>query len=448
MKKVLIIGGGLAGLSCAVYLLDKGFLPHILEKNSVVGGRTSSWVENGMNLESGLHRMLGFYKALPQLLEKCGVETDEIIQWMDEIEIRLPDGEPSAVFAISPLGKPLASLLDVLGNNDFVSPKDKILLVKFFAIGLKLYFEDPEELDKYSIVEFAYKHGLNKQIIFRVIEPLTSGLFFLKPEEYSAYVFFGTIGPYIKRIHKFGEGAFKGGMTEVMTQPIAKYIEGKGGIVVKDTKVEGLVMDKKGKARGVKTASGEITADHVVLATDLGSAQALIGNAFPDNGEFKAMLKLKTMPAITVQFELEKPTNPTDRVTFSPGTVWGCYAEQSRTTFKSKSGRLALILSDPKRFIDKQPQEIMDYIKEDSARIGIDLSTIRKYHVNYLPKDFYSLSPGSEKLRPTQKTNIKGLTLAGDYTKQKYLATMEGAVYSGRKAAETVSLELGSEGND
>jgi 15-cis-phytoene desaturase len=42
---------------------------------------------------------------------------------------------------------------------------------------------------------------------------------------------------------------------------------------------------------------------------------------------------------------------------------------------------------------------------------------------------------GSEKLRPTQKTSIQGLVLAGDYTKQNHLATMEGAVVAGHKAA-------------
>ena len=55
------------------------------------------------------------------------------------------------------------------------------------------------------------------------------------------------------------------------------------------------------------------------------------------------------------------------------------------------------------------------------------------------PMEFYRLTPGSEQLKPSQETPIPGLTLAGDYTKQKYLATMEGAVYSGKLAAKAVA---------
>ena len=40
--------------------------------------------------------------------------------------------------------------------------------------------------------------------------------------------------------------------------------------------------------------------------------------------------------------------------------------------------------------------------------------------------------------RPTQKTPISNFYLAGDYTKQKYLASMEGAIFSGKLAAEQI----------
>ncbi len=40
--------------------------------------------------------------------------------------------------------------------------------------------------------------------------------------------------------------------------------------------------------------------------------------------------------------------------------------------------------------------------------------------------------------RPTQRSPIKNFYLAGDFTKQKYLASMEGAIYSGKLAAEKI----------
>ena len=72
-KKALIIGGGLAGLSCAVELSDDNFEVTLFEAKPYLGGRTASWDDNGMKVESGLHRYLGFYSEMPSLLKKSWI---------------------------------------------------------------------------------------------------------------------------------------------------------------------------------------------------------------------------------------------------------------------------------------------------------------------------------------------------------------------------------------
>ena len=46
--------------------------------------------------------------------------------------------------------------------------------------------------------------------------------------------------------------------------------------------------------------------------------------------------------------------------------------------------------------------------------------------------------PGCEQLRPSQRSPIPKFYLAGDFTKQRYLASMEGAVFSGKLCAEAI----------
>jgi 15-cis-phytoene desaturase len=83
--------------------------------------------------------------------------------------------------------------------------------------------------------------------------------------------------------------------------------------------------------------------------------------------------------------------------------------------------------------------EILEIVCRDADRLGLRVRNhIVRYRVVRLPADFYSLSPGSDALRPIQQTSVPGLTLAGDYTRQQYLATMEGAVVSGHLAARAV----------
>lgn len=50
----------------------------------------------------------------------------------------------------------------------------------------------------------------------------------------------------------------------------------------------------------------------------------------------------------------------------------------------------------------------------------------------------YKTVPNCEPCRPVQRSPIEGFYLAGDYTKQKYLASMEGAVLSGKLCAQAI----------
>jgi 15-cis-phytoene desaturase len=84
---VVVVGAGLAGLSCALELTSRRRGVLLLEGGRVVGGRTSSWDEDGMLVESGLHRVLGFYAAFPDLLRKAGLNIDDIVCGEDEIEL-------------------------------------------------------------------------------------------------------------------------------------------------------------------------------------------------------------------------------------------------------------------------------------------------------------------------------------------------------------------------
>jgi 15-cis-phytoene desaturase len=425
-------------MSAAVRLCDAGKTVHVLEANSMIGGRTSSWNDEGMHIESGLHRFLGFYKALPDLLEHVGINLDEMLCWEDEIEIRVPDG-PHAVLGLSPLHKPLKTIGGALGNNDLISPRDKLALAAMFTAGIEDYTTKPEELDSKTVLQYAKEHKVPRKAIDHMLRPLAEGIFFMPIEKYSAYNLIGLFAPFLPRIAKTRVGAFMGGMSEVMMQPMVDYIERRGGHVSTGVRVQRLEI-RNDKIAGVWVSDLLYEADNIILAASLRGAQDIIGATFPKgHPDFADMLRLPTMPAVTFQIHLNRPSMEVDRTTFGPLTSMASFAEQSRTTFRSAPGRLSVILSPPEDFLSMPADEILEVVKADAARLGIELydKTI-DYRKVTLPHDFYSLAPGSEALRPRQGTSIGGLALAGDYTKQKYLATMEGAVVSGNLAAEVI----------
>ncbi|HWM89330.1 MAG TPA: FAD-dependent oxidoreductase [Thermoanaerobaculia bacterium] len=435
---VIVVGGGLAGLSCGFELSSRGRGVLLLEAGPVVGGRTSSWNDNGMVVESGLHRVLGFYEAFPDLLRRAGIDINGIVYWEDEVEIRLPDGQGNGVFGAAPLYRPFETIGGVLGNFDLLSILDRVTLAAFISAGLLEYFTNPAGLDQISVREKARAAGVTERAIHNVLIPLTSGLYFLPPERYSAYAFFGTLGPYLDRILTVRVGAFLGGMTDVMAAPVASAIVRNGGEVRTRARVTRLLTEG-GRVSGVEVGRERIAAEHVVLAASLAPAQHLVRQAFGSHPWFQPMLRLPSMPSVTIQMELDRPSMPIDRTTFGPGTVLASFAEQSRSTFRECPGRISIILTPPERFLRMEPDEILEITCRDAERLGVRVrDRIVKYRVVKLPADFYALSPGNDALRPPQATPIEGLTLAGDYTRQQYLATMEGAVVSGRRAARIV----------
>ncbi|WP_068605690.1 hydroxysqualene dehydroxylase [Paenibacillus swuensis] len=440
-KQVIVVGSGLAGLTCAMDLLDEGFEVTVLEAGAIPGGRTSNWDENGMEVESGFHKYIGFYSELPKLLERAGINLGEMLTWETTLEIRLPDQEEEegAVFGLAPGRSPFKAIAGVLGNNDFLSPSDKMSLIPFMSAGLKDYTDNPEELDRYTVAEYAQKHGVNPEAIRHILEPLTAGVLFLPPERYSALVFFGIFAPGVPGFYKMKIGAFNGGMYDVMIHPIIHAITARGGKLRTLSRVSELISDGN-QVIGVRIGEEELLADHVVVATNMHGAKLLLAQQFSGHNWFEDFLEMPMMSDITVQVETSKRLMELDRTTFAPGTCIGSFTEQSQTTFKHVPGRLSFILTPPERFIDLSDEEVFSIFLQDAKRIGLNIEDVLlDYRVIRMKDHFHTVEPGHAWRRPAQKTPIPGLTLAGDYTYQAMFTTMEGAVISGHWAAEAIT---------
>lgn len=436
---VIVVGAGLAGLTSSLELADAGKDVLLLEKEEVVGGRTSSWDEDGMEVESGFHRYIGYYSAMPAILHKAGLSLNEVFTWEEQVEVRTEQVNKPTMIGLAPIFGPLKMIRSLIGNQHSLTLKDKLSLVSFFVNGFKDHLLHPHNLDKLSVKEYADRHGVSNDAFHYVIIPLSSGIYFLPPDNYSAYVFFGLFTPGIPRFYKLRIGAFLGGMTEIMCQPIADQIKKKGGRVKTKCSVENLAYEN-GRVIGVELKNGDIVkSEHVILATTLLVAKQIITPSLEEHQWFHKMLNLPTMDAATIQIDLDQPAMDKDITTFGPTTSLASFAEQSRTTFRHAPGRLSIILSPPEKFLDMPGNDVLEIVCRDAEKLGLPIrGHVTDYRIVTHPDEFHTLSPGHNWMRPSQRTPVDGLTLAGDYTMQPYFSTMEGAVVSGQLAAKTV----------
>jgi 15-cis-phytoene desaturase len=434
---VIIAGAGLAGLCCAFTLAQKGKKVLVLEAQPYPGGRTASWEEDGMKMESGLHKFLGIYRTLPNILQEAGIDTDAMLTWVDAMQIHIKDTHIHAFFGAAPYHHPLRTLMGVLGNNNLIPFMDKLRLLRMGIHGIIDCIRRPEELDSITIADYARKYHVSDLTLAQFLNVMTIGVLFLPAEEFSAYPVFSPIVEGLKRGMTMRIGAFNGGMTDVMINPLIEAIVKRGGEVRMKTSVTELIVEN-GCVAGVKTEHGEIRAMHTVLATALRPAQDIVKKSLPGNAWFEPMLSLKPLPSATVQMELNRPAMPADHTNFSD-TALCCFGEQSRTTFRHVPGRFSVILYPAARFIQMDTEAIRKEVESEAGRIGLDIAGhITRIGTSHHPADFYTFAPDSEALRPRQKTPVPGLSLAGDYTKQPFSCSMEGAAISGVRAAEAV----------
>merc|ERR1711988_993582 len=99
-------------------------------------------------------------------------------------------------------------------------------------------------------------------------------------------------------------------------------------------------------------------------------------------------------------------------------------------------------------WISKSDEEIIEATMIELERlfpleVAADGSKAKllKYAVVKTPRSVYAAVPGRNKYRPSQRTPIPNFTLAGDWTSQKFLGSMEGAILAGKLAADRVASD-------
>ncbi len=429
MAKVIIIGGGLSGLSCAAKLIEEGFEVEIYEKESELGGRASNWIEKGKPIESGVHTYFGIYSHLSKLLRKANIDLNSFLKWQYSITFIGKD-KKKYVYALNPILAPITFLKGVFGNNSFLSFYDKFTLLKSVIYGLTFF----NYYKKHTLREWKKDSNLSENAYENFIRPLVRGLTFAEPEELSARVFFNLLLHMIKNPLNVKAGSFKGGMTDVMINPLAKWLKNKGVKIHTDSEISSLIYSNQDNSiNGIKLKNGKIkSADIYVSAIQLEFIQKLLPNKL-----FTELKSIETVPATSVQILFDKKLIFNDDFHFLARSPFIIFQDESNTFYPSISSYLSGQITDRKT--DKFSDKALLYLALKQINLYLpqskDSQVIKSHIVRH---NAILLTPKNYKLRPEAKTKISNLFLAGDYVKQEWYTTMEGAVRGGELAAKEI----------
>jgi zeta-carotene desaturase len=253
---------------------------------------------------------------------------------------------------------------------------------------------------------------------------------------------------------------------EYLHKPILDYLEARGAKIYTRRRVREILYTENGETQvtGIVVADGEkettITADVYVGAVDVPGIQRLLPPKWRKWSEFDNIYKLEAVPVATVQLRfdgwvtelqdgekrlsLEKAAG-IDNLLYTADADFSCFADLALTSpndyYREGQGSLLqLVLTPGDPFIKAKNEEIAQQVLEQVRQLfpsSRDLN-MTWYSVVKLAQSLYREAPGMDPFRPPQKTPIANFFLAGSYTQQDYIDSMEGATISGRQAAKAI----------
>lgn len=456
--RVAIAGAGLAGLSCAKYLADAGHTPIVLERRDVLGGKVAAWKdEDGDWYETGLHIFFGAYPNMLQLFKELGIE--DRLQWKEHTMIFNQPEKPGTYsrFDFPDLPAPINGLIAILRNNDMLTWGEKIK----FGLGLLPAIikgqEYVEEMDQYSWSEWMAKQNIPPRIEKEVFIAMSKALNFINPDEISATILLTALNRFLQEKNGSKMAFLDGSPTERLCQPIVDYITEKGGEVRLNAPLKEILLNDDGSVkgfllRGLDGAEDEIfTADLYVSAMPVDPLKVLLPKPWQEKPFFQKLEGLEGVPVINLHLWFDRKLTEIDHLLFSRSPLLSVYADMSNTCKEYSNpdrSMLELVLAPAQDWITKSDEEIIEATMQELKQLfpqhftGDNPAQLLKSHVVKTPRSVYKATPGRQAYRPEQKTPIRNFYLAGDFTMQKYLGSMEGAVLSGKQAAEVISRDF------
>jgi squalene-associated FAD-dependent desaturase len=453
-KKVIVIGGGLAGLSAGVALAEAGYQITLLEKRPFLGGRATSYVlPNGEHVDNCQHITLGCCTNLSDFYRRAGAAGK--IRFFDRYEFCSSDmrrGNLHSSFLPAPLHLAMSFLkFPLLGWRD-KRAIGKLLLSIARAGGQPADLDQGTGAMRPNMLDWLRFHGQTEAALTRFWGPVIASA--LDEElgrtdaQYGVDVFWKAFLVNRKGYH-YG----------IPTVPLGELYEGcrtaleeHGGEVRFRAPIRRVEISD-GAVSGVSLEDGDpLRADHYISTVPQNVLPDLLPSEIASGDPvFSNLSRLHTSPITGIHFWFDRPVMKEPYLALLDMTTQWIFNKTLLSGGKGKSSAggeqyLQLVVSASYSLVQKPRQEIVDECLKEVQRV---LPTVReaqlvKFTVIKEPLATFSPEPGCDRWRPSAVSPISGLFLAGDWTATGWPATMEGAVRSGYLAAEAITTVDGA----
>ena len=467
-RSVLVVGGGLAGMSAAIRLASRGFRVRLLERERYLGGKVGAWPiridGDNVVVEHGFHGFFLQYYNLYLLFAEAGIDVADF-PLVDDYAIDAADGRregmrsyprtpPWNVFAMA-RRSPFLNMAEARRMTGFSTMRDAFLMFE--------PREARERWDGISFAELSRRMGLTGTGFDAVFKVFGHSFF-----SDSATVSAAEI---VKNFHFFffanPEGLLfrysRKDFEQTIWTPLRRHLERLGGIVETGCEVTSIDATPGGVALAVREDDGLETrreAGRLVLAADVPAVKRIVAasSALAVRDErFAAFARAidamaGPQPYAVVRLWGDRDCSP-ERAAFTSLfghepldsiSVYHRMEEGSREWVARHGGgvfELHAYTPPPDDARDPERLEELLIARMRDAFPELREMTIR-HRYRQVKWDFPGFPVGKGVDQPETTTAVPGIYLAGDWVRMDApVALMEGAVASGIAAANAIFRE-------
>jgi phytoene dehydrogenase-like protein len=419
---VIVIGAGLAGLTCAKHLYEGGQQVLVLEAADAVGGRVRTDIhEDGYRLDRGFQVLFSAYPAAERHLNFERLK----MRKFDPGAILVKDGKHYEI--ADPLREPDRLLAGLF--NPLISTADKlrILRLRRDVVGLSVgdIFDGKGQPGGQDESTEAYLRRLGfaeEGFIRHFARPFYGGVFLDRSLQTSARMFQFTF----KMMATGNTIVPAEGMQRIPEQLAAALPAGSIRYHARVTEV----LVENGKARGVRLANGEtLAADMVVVATETRTAEKLTGMSLPTTPVGSICLYFAGSERLYAQRKVLLNAN-------SDGLINNAVllTNIAPTYAPPRKHLLSVTVLNT---TEQDDEALARRCRGELARwfLDADLSGWKFLAAYRIPYSQFAQTPGIFNHLPDNHTPVEGMFLAGEYTKS---SSIQGAMHSGEYAAKAI----------
>lgn len=430
-KRIVIVGGGLAGMAAAVALESSGASVTLIEARKMLGGRAGSFEDpkSGEILDNCQHVLLGCCTNLIDFYGRIGVS--HLIQWESTIRFFDARGREHRLWGMDAFAAPLN--LAVAGAVfGALSLSERIALARAMLAMLKLGNDGRAGLGDESFGQWLIEHDQPDSLIDKFYDlVLVSALnenCRTASAAYAIQVFQGGM--------LFHSSAYRMGTPACPLGELYRTLPCRD--VRLGARMTGIRFEGS-RAVGVELAGEFVPADAVVLAVNYPALEKWIpADLAARDSRFAGLEHLQSVPILGAHLWFDRPVISTPHAALISGQLQWLFRKPG-----SDGRAVHGVISAARDYLSRDTAECAQLFAGEIRQVfpqATDAKLLRS-SIIIEKRATFSPAPGIDRHRPGQSPpegGIQNLYLTGDYTRTGWPATMEGAVRSGYLAAEGV----------